>query len=227
MSLTHATAAPRAAHDGTQHDAVAHPLTVALVGIDGSGKTTAASRLTTHLTVHGPGAQLLRNPSGRSWLGRWSARTGLALPASLAEAAETMLRAANVVRAHAKAASYGAVTVMDRHLVCQEVTRQTRGLDPNGILARGLRWLRRTLREPDVTILLDVSAETALTRIDARGSDTESLSYLEDARNAYLACALAEGWTVIDAEADPERVLSRIESVVRGELTRRAEPART
>ncbi|MBG6085112.1 dTMP kinase [Zhihengliuella flava] len=224
MPLTQHTATPHrnASHPHAaapdRRQSAARPLTVALVGIDGSGKTTAASGLTTHLTVHGPGAQLLSNPSGRSWLGRWSARTGLALPASLAEGVETVLRAANVVRAHAKAASYGAVTVMDRHLVCQEVTRQTRGLDPNGVLARGLRWLRRSLRDPDVTVLLDVSAETALSRVDARGLDSESLSYFEDARNAYLACALTEGWTVIDAEADPERVLSQLDAIIRAAL---------
>lgn len=189
-------------------------ITVAIVGIDGSGKTTAASYLAAGLDSTGRPAQMVRNPSGRSWLGRWSARSGYAVPATLAEAVETVLRGANVIRSHARASAFEGLTVMDRHLVCQEVTRETRGLDPNGLLARALRSLRRTLRAPDLTVLLDVSPETALSRIDERGLDTESLAYLAAARNAYLACAMTEGWSVIDAEADAFTVVTRLRELV-------------
>ncbi|WP_102158428.1 dTMP kinase [Zhihengliuella halotolerans] len=225
MLLTHsapATAAPAA--PATKRDAAgARPrATVAIVGIDGSGKTTAASYLAAGLFDAGMPAQLLHNPSGRSWLGRWSARSGYAVPAALAETIETVLRGANVVRSHARARAFDGLSVMDRHLVCQEVTRETRGLDPNGLLARGLRGLRRSLKEPDLTVLLDVSPVTALGRIDERGLDTESLAYLEAARDAYLTCAITEGWAVIDAEADAFAVVTSLRDIVNEHFARPA-----
>lgn len=202
-------AAPAPAAGGQRRRA-----TIAVVGIDGSGKTTATSYLAASLDDAGTPAQLLHNPSGRSWLGRWSAKSGYTVPAALAETFETVLRGLNVIRSHTRARAFDGLTVMDRHLVCQEVTRETRGLDPNGLLARGLRRLRRNLRGPELTVLLDVSPATALGRIRERGLDTESLDYLEAARDAYLACALTEGWVVIDAEADAFTVVSRLRAVV-------------
>ncbi|GHD00255.1 dTMP kinase [Zhihengliuella salsuginis] len=212
-----APSVPSAAADAVPAPAAsqARRATVAVVGIDGSGKTTAASYLAASLDDAGTSAQLLRNPSGRSWLGRWSAKSGYAVPATLAETFETVLRGLNVIRSHTRARAFAGLTVMDRHLVCQEVTRETRGLDPNGLLARGLRQLRRNLREPELTVLLDVSPATALGRIRERGLDTESLDYLEAARDAYLACAVTEGWAVIDAEADAFTVVSRLREIVR------------
>jgi dTMP kinase len=128
------------------------------------------------------------------------------------------VRSVNVLAAHARAALFrrrvqrgaGGLLVMDRHLACQLVLRDVRGL-PRG---RFLPWLAGRLPAPDAIVLLDVPAEVAYARIHARGEDHESLAYLRAARTAYLGLAATEGWHVIDATEAPARVADALRDVV-------------
>ncbi|TQN33736.1 dTMP kinase [Kocuria rosea] len=180
--------------------------TVVLLGVDGAGKTTTAAALVAAEEEAGREAVVLRNQSGRRWLARTSARWGVEVPARWADRLETVVRTANVLVSQVRAAHRDGLVVIDRHLVCQSVLRQVRGLPPG----RALPWLAVRALRGAVVVVLDVPAETARARILARGQDHESLEYLRAARAAYLELAGALGWTVVDATGAPESVLARI-----------------
>ena len=183
--------------------------TVVLLGVDGAGKTTTAAALVAAEEEAGREAVVLRNRSGRRWLARTSARWGVEVPARWADRFETVVRTANVLVSQVRAAHRDGLVVIDRHLVCQSVLRQVRGLPPGRVLPRlAVRALRGA-----VVVVLDVPAETARARILARGQDHESLEYLRAARAAYLELAGALGWTVVDATGAPESVLARLARV--------------
>src|SRR3954454_21486899 len=101
------------------------PRTIALVGADGSGKTTQAHRLADDLAAEGLRAVYRRNAGGRRWFGRLAARLGrgddaddlLGRRAMLF--AESVLRWLAILRTLLRRALTGEITVMDRYAVCQ------------------------------------------------------------------------------------------------------------
>ena len=173
-----------------------------LLGIDGAGKTTAANALVAGIRECGGRAQLLRNPAGRRWMSRMASRFGTALSPTWANRLESLVRSVNVLIAQARAFVYPGATVMDRHLACQLVLRSVRGL-PQGRL---LQWIMRVLPRPDSVILIDVPAEVAHARIVSRGEDSETMSYLASAREAYLEIASVRGWNIVDGSSTPDQV---------------------
>ena len=193
---------PNTGRANARSDVPSRRRTIVLLGIDGAGKTTAATALVAAIRATGIRAQLLRNPAGRRWMSRVAARFGTALPPVWANRLESVVRCVNVLLAHARAAAFPGTTVMDRHVACQLVLRSVRGL-PRGRL---LPWLMARLPRPDAVILIDVPAEVAHARIIARGEDSETMSYLASAREAYLEIAATKGWHVIDGSDTPENV---------------------
>ncbi|MGD6980380.1 AAA family ATPase [Citricoccus sp. CH26A] len=182
------------------------PRTIVLLGIDGSGKTTTATALAAAERGEGRRALVMRNRSGRRWLIRAGRRVGTELPVRWADRVETAVRTCNVVLSHVRAARTDGLVVMDRHLVCQLVLRQVRGLPPGRVLP----WLSDRLLRRATVVLLDVPAETAHARITARGEDDEHLDFLRVSRAAYLRCAASRGWDVVDATGPVREVLGRI-----------------
>ncbi|HRO31383.1 AAA family ATPase [Citricoccus sp.] len=176
-----------------------------LLGIDGSGKTTTAVALAAAERDEGRRALVVRNRSGRRWLIRAGRRAGTELPVRWADRIETAVRTCNVALSHLRAASTDGLVVMDRHLVCQLVLRQVRGLPPGRVLP----WLSDRLLRRATVVLLDVPAETAHARITARGEDDEHLDFLRASRAAYLRGA-SRGWAVVDATGPTREVLGRI-----------------
>src|SRR3954469_17696039 len=98
--------------------------TVALVGIDGSGKTTQAHRLADDLAASGLPAVYRRNAGGRRWFGRLATRFGRAdadalLGPRLMLFVESLLRWLSILRTLLRRAVTGEIAVMDRYAVCQ------------------------------------------------------------------------------------------------------------
>lgn len=177
-----------------------------LLGIDGAGKTTTAAALARAQRDSGMPAVVLRNPAGRRWLGRVSARLGLEPPARWMDRIETAVRTGNVLVCEIRARHRGGLVVVDRHLVCQLVLRRVRGL-PQG---RFLPGLAAALLGESTVVVLDVPAEIAYERIRARGEDLESLDFLRATRAAYLGFAGVHGWRVVDATGTTESIVRRI-----------------
>ena len=198
------------------------PRTIALVGIDGSGKTTQAHRLADELSASGVRAAYRRNAGGRHWFGRLAARLGRRDAEDLLGRrgmlfAESVLRWLAILRTLLRRALTGGTVVMDRYAFCQYASLRARGAKPAA--ERRARLAYRLFPRPDVTFLLDVTPEVAQARIDARGYDSETLAYLTAARAAYYSLPESAGFVEIDADGTPDEVSAAIHA----ELRRRAE----
>lgn len=185
---------------------------VALVGIDGSGKTTQAYRLAEELTRAGVPARYWRNAGGRRWFGRLARRLGRGADAERLVGRggmlviESVLRWLAIARALLRSLLVRRVAVMDRYSVCQYAS--IRAHHPH----RADRWERlarlayRIFPEPDVTFLLRVDPGEAYRRIERRGTDHESLEFLAAADVAYRSLPERIGLVEIDANAGPDEV---------------------
>ncbi|WP_104137600.1 AAA family ATPase [Arthrobacter sp. ZGTC131] len=183
---------------------------IVLTGIDGSGKTTAAHDLVAAARAEGTKALLLSNYAGRRRMSLLGARFGVRFPSQLADAAETVIRVANVLVSHARARQFPGLVIMDRHLHCQLALRRTRGLPRGRLLPRLIGALPR----PDLMVYLDVSPERAHERIVARGTDEESLDDLRALRDAYRSLPEYTDFVKIDADAPPAEVLARLTQTI-------------
>ncbi|MFU8851968.1 dTMP kinase [Micromonospora sp. SL1-18] len=186
--------------------------TVALIGIDGSGKTTQAHRLAEALTAAGHPAAYHRNAGGRRWLGRLAHRLGRPDAQRLVGrngllAVESVLRWLAIGLALLSCLVTGRTAVMDRYSACQYASIRVHG---------GQRWERlaragyRVFPAPRVTILLTVDPAEAYRRIERRGTDHESMRWLTSAATAYRALPEYADFVVVDANGPPDEVSRRI-----------------
>jgi dTMP kinase len=193
--------------------------TIALVGIDGSGKTTQAHRLAGDLAAAGLPATYRRNAGGRRWFGRLATLLGRRDAEHLLGRrgilfVESVLRWLAIARTLLRRAVTGEVAVMDRYAVCQYASLRSH--------AAVLRPTERTLAErfarfaygifpaPDVTFVLAVDPAIAYDRIETRGYDHESMEYLTAATAAYRALPEYATFVVIDANLTPDEVTAAI-----------------
>jgi dTMP kinase len=193
--------------------------TVALVGIDGSGKTTQAHRLATALAAQGVPAGYRRNAGGRRWFGRLATVFGRRDAEDLLGrrgilVIESVLRWLAIARTLLRSAVTGKVAVMDRYAVCQYASLRSHSVAPRpterGPAERLARLAYRAFPAPDVTFLLAVDPAVAYERIEARGYDHESMEFLTAATAAYRALPEYDAFVVIDANGTADKVAAAI-----------------
>lgn len=188
------------------------PLRIALIGIDGAGKTTAARYLADQLTVGGTQVRLCRNPGGRRTLDTFARRLGSSaeqlLGARLLSRYETVVRAFALLGSLASAAPAD-VEIHDRYLYCQLATNAKRGIAP-GLL---LRLLRKFVPRPDFVLYFEISPARALERIQIRGTDTETLEDLRDLDAAYRGLAGFDGFHLVQADRPVQDIHRQIEAI--------------
>ncbi|MGC4807130.1 dTMP kinase [Micromonospora sp. DT233] len=193
---------------------------VALIGIDGSGKTTQAHDLAEALTAAGRPATYHRNAGGRRWLGRLANRLGRADAEGLVGrrgllAVESVLRWLAIAAALLSCLVTGRTAVMDRYSACQYASIRAHGGQRWERLARGAY---RVFPAPQVTFLLTVDPTEAYRRIERRGTDHESMDWLTAADTAYRTLPEFPTFVVVDAGRPPEEVARRIREHLAGWL---------
>ncbi|MFI7435434.1 dTMP kinase [Micromonospora haikouensis] len=197
------------------------PVLIALVGVDGSGKTTQARALTRRLTARGVPAAYFENAGGRPlWnrLARVLGRPdGLALfGRTLYPAVEAAVRAAAMARTLLWSWAAGRAAVLDRWTYCQYVIMQARG-------GRAVRAAYRIFPAPTVVCFLAVAPEVAQRRVLARGIDTGELAHLRALDAAYRALPEFGGFVVVPGDGDTGEVaaaLDRVAAPLTGPLSR-------
>jgi len=201
---------------------------ITLEGPDGSGKSMQIPALAEFIRSQGYEVLTTREPGGTNIgdqirqvimkLGNTSMhpRTEILLfCAARAQIVEEVLR---------PALQRGVVVISDRYA---DSTLAYQGYG-HGVdleeLPRLLKFTTGGLR-PDLTLLLDVDAETGLRRRQTSGGewnrlDAYALSFHKRVREGYhqLAAAEPERWRTIDASQAPEMVQSCIQDVVRQAL---------
>jgi dTMP kinase len=187
--------------------------TIALVGIDGSGKTTQAHRLAGELAAAGLPAVYRRNAGGRHWFGRVAGLFGKEDADQLLGrrgmlCVESVLRWLAIARTLLRRVIRRDIAVMDRYAVCQYASLRAHGARPSA--ERRARLAYRLFPRPDVTFLLAVDPAVAYARVEARGYDHEEMSYLAAAAAAYRSLPEYPGFVVIDANGTPEEVSAAI-----------------
>lgn len=196
------------------------PPVIAILGVDGSGKTTQARLLAERLRGEGIGAAYFENPGGRpitDWiahrLGRPNGRalfgaTGIVL-------IESTLRWVAIARALGLSRATGRLAVMDRYGYCQRAIMEARGDRGAGLV----RLAFLPFPTPDLVCFLAVDEQQAKQRVDARGYDREAVAYLRAFAAAYDTLPESESFVLVDGSGTIDDVHGRIRSLI-GPLVR-------
>ncbi len=199
---------------------------ITLEGGEGAGKSTQARLLAEHLRSLGHECVVTREPGGSPVAEalREVILSGAAAP--LGPSAETVLFAAaridHVVQTILPALARGAFVVCDRFTDSTRVYQGALGkVDPG--LIRTLEEIATAQCRPDLTLILDLPAQTGLARAAARRNqqaadrfEAEGLAFHEGLRTAFLEIAESEPkrCKVVDAAQVPEEVAQAIWTAV-------------
>jgi dTMP kinase len=196
---------------------------IAVVGVDGSGKSTQAKLLARTLVGEGVRARYFENAGGRpvlDWIAhRLGKENGRALigPRGVV-ATETFVRRLAIARSLRWARRTGGVAVMDRYAVCQYAVMRARG---DGGEPR-VRAKFRRFPQPDIVVFFAVPPADAVERVALRGKDREELAHLVAYDAAYRALPEFATFEVLDASRSIDEVQAElrriVDHVVRGGL---------
>ncbi|PJE96381.1 dTMP kinase [Streptomyces carminius] len=216
---------------------------IAVEGGDGAGKSTQVEALAEWIQAKGHEVVVTREPGATPIGKRLRAILLDVSSAGLSHRAETLLyaadRAEHVESVLRPALERGAVVISDRY-VDSSVAYQGAGRDLSPTeVARISRWATGGL-VPHLTVLLDISPETARERFTEAPDrlESESAEFHRKVRAGFLALAAADPtrYLVVDAGQEPEAVttvvrhrldqtlpLSEAEIAAREEARRKAE----
>ncbi|MDQ0642414.1 dTMP kinase [Microbacterium murale] len=196
---------------------------ITLEGGDGSGKTTQAELLEKWLTDAGHTVLRTREPGG-SEVGHLIRDIVLHHRGDIAPRAEALLYAAD--RAHhvatvvRPALERGEIVLQDRYLD-SSVAYQGAGRVLDATEVRELSLWAAEGALPDLTLLLDLDAATARTRLDSADKpfdrlESEKAEFHTRVRESFLALAAAEPerFLVLDAAQAPEVIAAGIRARV-------------
>ena len=185
---------------------------VAFEGIDGCGKSTQLERVVAWLRASGRDpvvtGEPTDGPTGRRI--REMARSGTALPPDQELAWFVEDRRAHVRDVIAPALRDGRLVVTDRYFLSTVAYQGARGLDFAQILAES----EAEFPVPDLVVLLELDARSALERVRARGAAIEAVFERADFLEAVAGVFAALDRDYI-ARVDADRAPAVIEQEIR------------
>ena len=192
-------------------------------GVEGCGKTTQIRRLQQHLVQMGRDIVVTREPGGTPVAEAIRSILLDCAHAGMRPMTELLLyaaaRAQHVAEVIAPALDAGKTVLCDRFADSTTAYQGAgRGVDPDTValvhrLATGGVW-------PDVTILLDLPAETGLARANASCTpdriEQETIEFHRKVRDGFLAVARQEPQrvVVVDATRTPDEVADLVIAAV-------------
>ncbi len=187
------------------------PLFIVLEGIDGSGKTTQAFRLEKWLKKKGLKVYTTREPTDGIIGGiiRAALSTKLRISQRTLQILFAADRSEHVKEIEDRMAS-GYSVISDRYILSSIAY---------GMVELDRDWLynmNSVFPKPDLTVILDLPAETALKRLGRRFTKSlfERRQLLEDIRRNFLELDKLYGdvfnTVVVDADREPDEILSDI-----------------
>lgn len=186
-------------------------LLIAVEGIDGAGKTSAAALLAQYCGERGIACVLSKEPTSLKW-GRELRHSAQEGRLTLEEELELFRkdREMHVAGTIRPALEQRHVVIVDRYYWSTAAYQGARGADPAMIIAINESFAPR----PDVFLLLDVPVDKGLDRIRRRGdepNDFEKVGALEKARSIFLwLAAQSPGHSLtVDASATAREVSRR------------------
>ena len=190
---------------------------IAFEGLDQSGKETQALQLRDHLREEGHKSRVVSFPDYGTSIGEELAR---ALQGEREYPPEVMqlLYVANRFERRAdleRWLSGGLIVVCDRYVASSIAYGEAQGLDPGW-----LTDLQRFLPQPDFTVLLDVSPETAVRRKTTdRDRYERDLTMLGRVRDSYARLAAEARWVEVDGEQAKAAVTDAVIAAVTSRLS--------
>lgn len=198
-------------------------LFITIEGGDGAGKSTLIASLRTHLLERGHRVTTTCEPGGTS-LGQ-GLRSLLLDPTCEPMSPITELSLLLADRAHhlehviVPALHRGEFVISDRYIDSSYVYQGVgRGLLKSTI--RRMHEMMMVVREPDLTLLVDVPAEIAMARVEASGSrdriEAEGLDFYQRIRAGYLDRAeeRTHRFRVIDGMLPPNAIAAEAAAIV-------------
>ena len=188
-------------------------------GLDQSGKQTQAEMLRDRLKQDGHKARLVSFPDYGTSIGEEIAR---ALQGEREYDADVMqlLYIANRYERRSDLERWiagGLILVCDRYLASSIAYGEAQGLDPSW-----LAEIQKFLPRPSMTIMLDISPETAVQRkVVDRDRYERDLAMQERVRESYRRQAAAGEWVVLDGERSKETLASDVYSAIEPMLVRK------
>jgi dTMP kinase len=198
---------------------------IAFEGLDQSGKETQARQLRARLQQDGRIVRALSFPDYGTPIGT-EIRHALDGEREFGPEVMQLLYVANRFEHKRRLELWldaGEAVVCDRYRASSIAYGEAQGLDPEW-----LDLIQRGLPPAAITVLLDISPETAVARKQTgRDRYERDLSLLARVRQSYRRQAAASGWILIDAEQPKDAVATAVLQAVLPRLAPPSTPARS
>lgn len=186
---------------------------IAIIGIDGAGKSTQIAVLHDYLARHGQKVTALPNESLEPLWRRLEVLAGASgegveefLGVDMVQMLASCIKWISFEKSLSQLDGSDGVLLADRYSYCHIAIAQRAGKRTR----TAIEHLYGGFPEPDVCIWLDTSPGTALERLRMRGENWHDLAFLETHRQGYRELAARHGFTVVDGEGPAEAVTARL-----------------
>lgn len=212
-------------------------LFLTLEGIDGSGKSTQATRLEKVLRSAGRRVVLVREPGSTALAERVRAILLDRELAALDPRAELLLYVAcraQLVHETIRPALGGGVIVVSDRFSDSTIAYQGYGRELGADLARQADLVATNGIQPDLTFLIDLPVDVAASRLTSKRSDrleAEERAFHERVRRGFLEIARQEPDRVVVVDGSPppdevtERIVEQLAARIPGLLDRQPPPS--